>query len=637
MDTQLFIVAENHFEQRETINRFLMASDVYELLYEAPNSEDFRSTFNFIKFHRIGAPMYMELSTPELGKDIILSCYIEKKGERFPVDIIDGCLLDNSVRSNTWLFANDHHEELSEIVSSAAIDHCGKISFRQYLEIIKTAKNKHYSFLRDSVDISAITQEMEADKDTLQCLRYSPFEYQETGYKWMKYMCSECNGCILADEMGLGKTFQLITLATDMIIHGAEHILIITPLSLATNWKKEFAKFSPSIDVFTDVGVERVFTYDELAAHPVVVTTYETVKSDFIVFDMFTWDLIVLDEGQYIKNPLSKRASIVKKLNRKNSIICSGTPFENHIQDIWSLVDFALPNYLGDLDQFLNQFPDDSKGAEMIEPLIRPIMIRRLVKDVLKGMPEKEELQIPIAMTDSELSEYNRYRLEILNELNGRNPSLPNIQRLRVYCCHPLLLKDEAVISTIDPDLSSSKYHACCELLDSIFNTGEKVIIFTSFIKMSNMFMRDLPNRFADYGVKVFQIMGATEGSKRTEIIDNFSAVNGPAVMIASPKATGTGLNITAANHVIHYNFEWNPSTEDQSTARAYRIGQEKTVHVYRLYYPDTVDEMVDSKIQDKRHFSDLAIIGTNGQIISHSMIMEALLKSPLIKGETNG
>lgn len=633
MDNLSFSIVDHHFEKTPQ-KKILMASDVYEFLSDASGSTQFLASFTDVKFRKIGFPMYMELSVPEKGNAVYLFCYIDKRGERIPIDIVDGCLLDNSVSSNTWYFANDHYEELSQIVTSAAITQSGKITFRQYLDVIKNTKNNNYSFVRDSVNIGSMSLEMESDSDTLQYLKYKPFEYQETGYKWMKYMCVESNGCILADEMGLGKTFQLITLATDMIIHGAKHILIIAPLSLATNWKKEFAKFSPSMDVYRDVGTERVFTYQELAVHPIIVTTYETIKSDFIVFDMFTWDLIVLDEGQYIKNPLSKRASIVKQLKRKNSIICSGTPFENHIQDIWSLVDFALPNYLGDLDHFLSQFPDDSEGAEMIEPLIRPIMLRRLVKDVLKGMPEKEELLIPVAMTDSELSKYDQYRVEILNELDGRNPSLPNIQRLRVYCCHPALLEDETIILNIDPDLSSSKYHACCELLDSILKTGEKVIIFTSFIKMSNLFLRDLPERFADYGVKVFQIMGATEGSKRTEIIDEYSAYKGPAVMIASPKATGTGLNITAANHVIHYNFEWNPSTEDQSTARAYRIGQEKTVHVYRLYYPDTVDEMVDAKIQDKRHFSDLAIIGTNGLKIDHELIMNVLMKSPLVKGD---
>ena len=335
-------------------------------------------------------------------------------------------------------------------------------------------------------------------------------------------------------------------------------------------------------------------------------------------------ECVVLDEAQNIKNPYRERAKSVKKLNRKRAIAVTGTPFENHVSDIWSLVDFVVPDLLGTLSQFESHISDDVLGAEKIEPILSPIMIRRRVKDVANDLPEKIIIPQPLEMSDNEISCYERYRQDALSEasLHKSSVSLSLLQKLRMFCTHPALLEP----LDVDPFVNSIKYQRFCEITEEILSNNEKVIVFTSYKKMFDIFLRDIPVRF---GIKIDCINGDTPVEERQQIVDDFNSHPSVAMLVLNPRAAGTGLNITGANHVIHFNLEWNPALEDQSTARAFRRGQTKTVFVYRLYYINTVEEVVNDRINRKREIADKAIVGTDGSNTDANDIIQALGIAP--------
>jgi SNF2 family DNA or RNA helicase len=308
----------------------------------------------------------------------------------------------------------------------------------------------------------------------------------------------------------------------------------------------------------------------------------------------------------------------------------SGTPFENHITDVWSLVDFSVPGLFGNLGDFQKNISDDVFGAKKIEPLLSPIMIRRLVRDVANDLPEKVVIPQPLIMSDDEQANYERYRIEALESAeSGAQVSLALLQKLRMYCTHSNLC-DDAYEKEADPSMSSIKYQRFCEIVEEIISKNEKVIVFTSYKKMFDIFLTDVPARF---GIEIDSINGDTPVEERQCIVDWFNNINGSAMLILNPRAAGTGLNITGANHVIHYNLEWNPSLEDQSTARAYRRGQSKTVFVYRLFYSKTVEEVVNDRIERKREIASTAVVGTDG-VSERNDILRALELAPEIQGK---
>jgi SNF2 family DNA or RNA helicase len=254
-------------------------------------------------------------------------------------------------------------------------------------------------------------------------------------------------------------------------------------------------------------------------------------------------------------------------------------------------------------------------------------MIRRKTIDVAKDLPERIDVPQPILMTDEEAKLYENER----KVCNLKSITLDMIQSLRMFCTHPLVYNNN--ISNKDPIQTSNKYARLCEILSEIFIKNEKVIIFTSFNKMIEIFMKDLKERF---NVPISYINGAVNPINRQEIIDKFSSIEGSSILVLNPRAAGTGLNITAANNVIHYNLEWNPAIEDQASARAYRRGQNKTVFVYRLFYANTIEEVMNERIQLKREISDAAIVGNDGTEQDKKDLLKALSLSPYWEGGKN-
>jgi len=307
-------------------------------------------------------------------------------------------------------------------------------------------------------------------------------------------MLEETQGCILGDEMGLGKTMQVITELLHLKAEGILPVIVIAPISLLINWKRECAKFAPSLKTLIHHGSNRTGNYRDLLIYDVIITSYTTVVSDLHMLNMINWQLTVLDEAQNIKNPSSARTKACKALHRERSLAVSGTPFENHVTDIWSLVDFIQPGLLGSLNNYSRIISDDVEGGSKIEPILTPLMIRRLVKDVAKDLPEKVVSAIPLQMSEEECRQYVRYRNELLAKYNAEDVSLGMLQMLRIYCTHPFAAFKTPDVG--DPLESSIKYQRFCEIVEEILSRAEKVIVFTSYKMMFDIFNRDVKSRF---------------------------------------------------------------------------------------------------------------------------------------------
>lgn len=448
------------------------------------------------------------------------------------------------------------------------------------------------------------------------------YSYQDDGWRWLKFMASQQMGGILADEMGLGKTLQIISLLSDagQGLPAALPALIVAPGSLLENWKREIAKFAPALRVLKHHGARRTGRPAELRAYDVIVTSYDTVVRDAGMFGMIEWPVVVLDEAQHIRNPNAIRTQAAKALRRKTGIAVTGTPLENRLTDLWSLMDFSIPGYLGTQDDFASRFEDSVEAAVRLEELISPVILRRRVRDVAADLPERIDIPQAIELSSSEAEAYERERAAIFAE-HGKAATLVALTRLRMFCAHPQLLESSAFPQEF------SKLERLREILEEIFASSEKVIIFTSYTAMADAIV-DLVH--GTWGIFTGCLDGRLGIDDRQPLIDRFSDVSGPAVLVLNPKAGGAGLNITAANHVIHYNLEWNPALEDQASARAHRRGQTRPVTVHRLYCAGTVEEIVNERTFRKRELSQNAIVGIRGQDDDYEDILRALQRSPM-------
>ncbi|MCQ2087065.1 MAG: DEAD/DEAH box helicase [Bacilli bacterium] len=522
--------------------------------------------------------------------------------------------------SGTFSLINDYISENHILVEE-------KISYVDFMNFCKFLKVNDILYEEEVVGVSKNSKEFEKDDN----LKADLFEYQKNGSTWLEFMSRNDCGCILADEMGLGKTLQIIALFGKNKKENPQSIyLVIAPISLLENWKREINKFYPSLKVLIHHGRLRTGLYKDLENYDVIVTSYSNLHSDLSMFNMINWDIVVLDEAQNIKNPYSNRSKDAKKIKKRIGIAVTGTPFENHMTDLWSIIDFVIPGYVGTLSQYENMYEDTYEAALQIEKVLSPIMIRRRVKEVAKDLPERIDIPHPILMTEDEASYYEKGRTECNALEKMQDIAIDTIQKLRMFCTHPIVYG-----APIDPSLIkevSNKYSLLCDLVEEIVSNEEKIIIFTSFNKMSELMVSDLKNRF---GVPVDSINGSTPIEDRQNKIDSFTNIVGSAILVLNPHAAGAGLNITAANHVIHYNLEWNPAIEDQASARAYRRGQQKTVFVHRLFYANTIDEVINDRIQFKRELSETAVVGNVGSDKDKKDLIRALSLSP-IGGKSN-
>ncbi len=432
-------------------------------------------------------------------------------------------------------------------------------------------------------------------------------EYQVSGFQWLQTLANCRMGGILADDMGLGKTVQVLTFLLSQKEHGESNpTLIVAPTSLVYNWAAEIEKFTPSLSYQIVHGskIERTASLKSEDKVDIFITSYATLRRDLDLYEAFIFNSVILDEAQHIKNASSKAAQSAKSLVAKHRFALTGTPMENHLGEFWSIFDFVLPGHLGSKYSFTNTFEkpivkeQDQERGEALRAMIKPFLLRRLKLDVLPELPEKIESQVVIEMTEEQKKVYAatvaRIRGEIEDQIKTQGVAKSQLQilaaltRLRQICSHPSVYLE-------DYEGSSGKFEAIRELLEELRDGGHRPLIFSQFTSVLGL----IKNLVEEMGLKYHYLDGSTPAKDRGKMVDSFNEGSGDLFLI-SLKAGGSGLNLTGADTVIHFDPWWNPAVEDQASDRAYRIGQTKNVHVMRLVTRGTIEEKI-VKLQDKK------------------------------------
>lgn len=578
-----------------------------------------RSTF---EFSRYPATLGIVLR-PANDRDFIVDLSIQAvAGDGNTATVSWSYNADHIIIDGVWYpWAPGAREEIAGILAAAAVAMPGKIRLRQYLSLIKLKSE----LIRNEVNAGDLPLVPEDRGGDLPRVKAALYPYQIKGWQWLCFMFREKIGGILADEMGLGKTLQVIALLATQAKEEIFPALIISPATLLENWRREFEKFAPHISTHIHHGSGRTGFPDNLKKYEVVITSYDTVVRDNSLFSGIQWSVMVCDEAQWIKNPETRRAISVKRVPRRAAFAVTGTPVENRLTDLWSLMDFSVPGFLGERGNFESAFENSPDGATRLERLISPLILRRTLAGVAKDLPAKIIIPQVLELSDEEAGLYEQIRLDTLKEFES-NVSLVVLTKLRMFCTHPRLLFDTL---PDDPAMSSSKYLRLLEIVEEVIENCAKVLVFTSYNGMNDMITADFKRRF---GIYTGSIDGRTPIADRQKIVDEFSAVRGGAALVLNPAAAGTGLNITAANHVIHYNLEWNPAREDQASARAYRRGQDRPVTIHRFFYADTVEDIINDRLSRKRELAGTAIVGVQGERDNYDDILKAISKSPKLK-----
>lgn len=454
-------------------------------------------------------------------------------------------------------------------------------------------------------------------------------KYQLEGSSWLLFLRRFGLGACLADDMGLGKTVQFITYLLYLREYGQADIpsLLICPTSVIGNWQKELERFAPSLKVFIHYGNHRPKKDAFLAAiegADLVITSYALSHLDESELSSLTWNAICLDEAQNIKNAYTKQASAVRDLQARHRIALTGTPIENRLSELWSIFDFLNPGYLGSLGDFARRYvqpierDQDPVLIGQVQRLIQPFLLRRVKTDphIQLDLPEKNEGKEYVPLTAEQGALYETAiqdmfaRMENTSPMERRGLILTTLSRLKQLCDHPALFLGEP--AGRDEPSRSHKLERLLELVEDIRQKGERCLIFTQYIEMGNMLQRIL-NR-EGFG-PVFFLNGSTKKEARDEMIARFQDESLPdsqrgTIFILSLRAGGTGLNLTQANHVIHFDRWWNPAVENQATDRAHRIGQQRNVQVYKFISLGTIEERIDEMMERKQTLSQ-QIVGS--------------------------
>jgi non-specific serine/threonine protein kinase len=445
--------------------------------------------------------------------------------------------------------------------------------------------------------------------------------YQVEGVRWLWLLTEMGLGACLADDMGLGKTIQVIDVLLQRKRAGKSKgaNLLVVPASLLGNWRQELARFAPSLRIlFAHRSECDADQLDRLAHNPakelagidLVITTYPLIRRDEW-FQNVHWSLIVLDEAQAIKNAGSSQTRSVKKLQAASRIVLTGTPVENHLGDLWSLFDFCCPGLLGSAAQF-KQFVkrlrerQDAESFASLRRLVRPYILRRLKTDpgVAPDLPEKTEMRVECGLAKKQAVLYQKAlidfqeRLEHVEGMERRGLVLSLLMQLKQLCNHPAQYLSGA---SFDP-AESGKFKRLRELCEPIVSRQEKMLVFTQFQAMTEPLALFLADVFGRPGLVLH---GGTPVRQRSDLVKQFQSDDGPPFFVISLKAGGSGLNLTAATHVIHFDRWWNPAVENQATDRAFRIGQKRNVLVHKFVCRGTIEERIDEMIRSKQSIAD--------------------------------
>ncbi|MDM4720167.1 DEAD/DEAH box helicase [Micromonospora sp. WMMA1363] len=449
--------------------------------------------------------------------------------------------------------------------------------------------------------------------------------YQRRGLAWLSFLQSLGLGGVLADDMGLGKTVQLLALlAADPVAAGPT--LLVCPMSLVGNWQREAARFAPDVRVHVHHGAERArgtAFADAVHTADLVLTTYSVAARDAVDLAGVDWHRVVVDEAQAIKNASTRQAEAVRALPARHRIAVTGTPVENRLADLWSIMQFANPGLLGPAASFKKRYAEpierhgDAEAAERLRRITGPFVLRRLKTDssIISDLPAKLEMEVVCNLTAEQAALYRAVvddmmaRIESSEGIERRGLVLATMTRLKQVCNHPAqLLRDGSVLAG-----RSGKLARLEEILDEVLAAGEKALLFTQYAEFGGMLRAHLSARF---GREALLLHGGVRKADRDVMVTRFQSPDGPALFVLSLKAGGTGLTLTAANHVVHVDRWWNPAVEDQATDRAFRIGQRRRVQVRKFVCAGTMEEKVARLIADKRQLAE-QVVGTGEQWVT--------------------
>lgn len=482
-------------------------------------------------------------------------------------------------------------------------------------------------------------------------LRATLRPYQERGYGWLAQMYGMGLGACLADDMGLGKTLQTIAYWLDGFEQGEieRPALLVCPTSVVGNWAHEISRFAPTMTFMKHQGPDRLKDEEFAKAAErtqVVLTSYALMQRDIETLNLVEWSSVVLDEAQNIKNPSTKQAQAARSITADHRIALTGTPVENRLSELWSIFQFLNRGYLGSQKAFRSNFSipieryGEKEAAVALKKLTTPFILRRVKTDpnVIQDLPDKFENKVYCSLTPEQATLYEatvREEMEEIETAEGdmqrRGNVLRMLTRLKQICNHPAhFLKENTASPLVD---RSGKLTRMVELLEEVREVDERALIFTQYAEMGHLLQPYLKEHFVD---EVLFLHGGTPSTKREDMVRSFQSKNGPPLFLLSLKAGGTGLNLTHANHVFHFDRWYNPAVENQATDRAFRIGQTKNVQVHKFVCLGTLEERIDELIEHKQALAD-QIIGEGESWLSelsntelHDLVM---LRRDVVEG----
>ena len=462
-------------------------------------------------------------------------------------------------------------------------------------------KNQEYKNVVNNLNKEILEDEFIIPKELKAQLRY----YQKTGFNWLKVLDTYKFGGILADDMGLGKTVQILAVILDYVSkekQKANASIVISPSSLTLNWLNETLKFVPTLKVQVIRGplYERKRQIEQIDDYDLVITSYDLLKRDIELYKNkdYNFRFAIADEAQYLKNSNTQNAKAIKQIKAETRFALTGTPIENSLSELWSIFDFIMPGYLFNYKKFKSIYEgpivkeNDNNIMQKLKMLIEPFILRRTKKEVLTELPEKIVTVLNNEMDEEQQNLYLNYLAQVKDEvadeikLNGFERSqikiLAALTRLRQICCHPKLFIENY-------NGKSSKLEQCIEIVEDAVESGHKILLFSTYTSMFELIEQELKEKNISY----FKLTGSTKVDERIKLVDEFNENENIKVFLISLKAGGTGLNLTGADMVIHYDPWWNVSSENQATDRAYRIGQKNNVQVYKMITKNSIEEKI--------------------------------------------
>ena len=543
-------------------------------------------------------------------KDLLKAYKVKKKYYRLKdnsfIDLEDPLIKDVwNILSNLNVSYNDLDKPVIELANNKAV----------YLE--NALENKRINFTKNQNFIDLIQNILNPEikdyaipKDINAKLR----NYQIIGYKWLRSLAEYNLGGILADDMGLGKTLQsIVYIKSVKDMNKDEKFLVVCPSSLVYNWKDEIETFAPDLNSTIIIGTpeERENIIKSDINTDVWITSYPLIRRDYQLYENIYFNTIFIDEAQNIKNPNSMNSKSVKLLNCKYRFAITGTPIENTLTELWSIFDFIMPDYLSNHNKFSKELEKpilkgDEEALDELNKRIKPFVLRRMKKDVLKELPDKIEEKKVSDMTDDQRNLYMSYLSNVRDELNteiadkgfekSRIKILAALTRLRQICCHPSTFLDNY-------DGGSGKLILLMDIIEEALVNNHRILVFSQFTSMLSI----IKDSLEEEGISYFYLDGSTKSKDRNEYVKRFNSGERE-IFLISLKAGGTGLNLVGADTVIHFDPWWNPAVEDQATDRAHRIGQVKTVHVMKMITKNTIEEKIYKLQQRKKELSNSVI-----------------------------